>query len=314
MGTNRQVIYVIVNIVTFDSYIGSSKDYPRRWAGHRHSLRKGVHRNTRMQKAWIKHGEGAFIFNVLERVIGDEEYLRDREQHFLDTLHPTYNIMKKASGRWGTAEIAALFVSRRGIKLSPEEIAKRLAGRQPITEETRAMLSAHSKKKWRLAKARKTRLDGSPLVGVKRQLKHPDATCTECGIVIVPKPGRRFTCSDECKVARNKRRVQSGAYREERECVECEAPFTVSNRSKDTEACSKKCAALVWRREERDKRTVNGLLMCRKNLHVIEASDPRCAECYKVSNRARYHRSVADVPRRSWSHDGPRSAKRKIAG
>jgi group I intron endonuclease len=264
-----------VNVITFDSYIGSSKNYPERWAGHRRSLRDGVHRNWRIQEAWVKHGEGAFVFNVLERVVGNAGTLREREQHYLDTLHPTYNIRKRTSGIWD-ASIEALFASKRGLKISPETLAKMVEKRQPLTEETR--------------------------------------TCTECGGNLFPRPGRRFTCSDECRVARNKRHVQSGAYREERECVECEAPFTVSNRSKDTETCSKRCAALRWRRSEREERTIDGNLMCREKLHVIEAGDPRCAECYKVSNRARYHRSVADIPRRSWSHDGPRSAKRKIVG
>jgi group I intron endonuclease len=249
--TSRQCIYVIVNIVTFDSYIGSSINQTQRWSGHLTSLRSGLHGNWKLQKAWVTHGESAFVFNVLELVTGNDEYLRQREQHYIDTLDPSYNIRKKTARTWAA-----------GAELSPERLAKL-------------------------------------------------ANCTECGEKLLPKPGRRFTCSDECDKARNKRRVQSGAYREERQCAECKAPFTVSNRSKDAETCSKKCTALKWRREEREERTVDGVLMCRKNLHAIEASDPRCHECHNIEQIARYHERVKDVPRRAWSHDGPRSAQRR---
>jgi group I intron endonuclease len=393
--TNRQCIYAIVNIITFDSYIGSSKNYPQRWAGHRRSLKREVHLNGRLQKAWSKHGEGAFIFNVLERVVGDAEYLREREQHYLDTLHPTYNIRKKTSGRWDTTEIAAHFASKRGITRPPEVRAKIAAAnrfnaaerkrlgiphpkptkgkiwtaeeranssraskgknlgrvvsqssrdaisvahkarwaamsdedraslllkmqdaRQPITEEMLAQMSERTKKAWAEAAALGLRLDGTPLRPLKppkRQLKHPDATCTECGNEFKPKPGRRFTCGEECRRLREARRRKEGSYSEERICVECETKFVVMNKAKDTETCSKKCAALRWRRSEREERTVAGNLMCRKNLHVIDASDVRCLECQRIRKNEQYHISVADVPRRSWSHDGPRSAKRKIA-
>lgn len=65
-------------------YVGSSKDIYTRWSQHKHDLRRHIHGNIILQRAWDKYGEDGFIFTILEQV--DEEHLLDREQFWYDEL------------------------------------------------------------------------------------------------------------------------------------------------------------------------------------------------------------------------------------
>lgn len=49
-------------------YIGSTSMYERRIWQHKNDLKKGVHKNPKLQASWNKHGEDAFIFEILEYV------------------------------------------------------------------------------------------------------------------------------------------------------------------------------------------------------------------------------------------------------
>lgn len=96
-----KAVYKIENQKTGDIYIGSSVDYDyRRWI-HLHRLRKGNHHSAILQNSWNKHGETSFLFSVLESVNSDE-LLIEREQYYIDTLAPRYNIAKKAGSPLGT--------------------------------------------------------------------------------------------------------------------------------------------------------------------------------------------------------------------
>jgi group I intron endonuclease len=63
-------------------YIGSAVNMPVRWAGHRRSLQRGVHRNRHLQRAWNKYGEERFDFTVLEYVT--PAFLLRAEQQWID--------------------------------------------------------------------------------------------------------------------------------------------------------------------------------------------------------------------------------------
>jgi group I intron endonuclease len=49
-------------------YIGSAESYERRVWQHRNDLKRGTHKNPRLQAAWNKYGEDMFVFEVLEQV------------------------------------------------------------------------------------------------------------------------------------------------------------------------------------------------------------------------------------------------------
>lgn len=75
-------------------YIGSSVNIGKRWAAHRSYLRCDKHGNPKLQAAWHKYGETCLTLEVLEQC--SPEGLLAREQHYLDTLKPNYNIAKDA--------------------------------------------------------------------------------------------------------------------------------------------------------------------------------------------------------------------------
>jgi group I intron endonuclease len=83
-------IYKITNTATGKFYLGSSSDIPRRWRQHKHLLRQGKHHSSILQNSWAKHGEQAFVFEVVFEC--SEADLLDCEQRFLDELRPEYNV------------------------------------------------------------------------------------------------------------------------------------------------------------------------------------------------------------------------------
>jgi len=96
-------IYTIVNEVNGKSYIGSACSFRKRWATHRSDLKKGTHHSTYLQRAWNKYGEENFYFGVLEPVENKEDLVA-REQFWLDTLKPEYNISPTAGSSLGARQ------------------------------------------------------------------------------------------------------------------------------------------------------------------------------------------------------------------
>jgi|SRR5580700_4878603 group I intron endonuclease len=102
-------IYAIEQTGTSNRYIGSSKRIKSRWHQHRKLLRNGKHHSPRLQNSWSKHGEDAFAFVVVEEC--DKADLLAREQHYLDTAKPVFNVCPKAR-------------SREGSKYTPEQLER----------------------------------------------------------------------------------------------------------------------------------------------------------------------------------------------
>lgn len=96
---NNSGIYKILNWSTNKFYIGSAIRLRHRLDCHKSELRANKHRNSKLQNAWNKYGEKDFTFHVLEHC---EKYkLLEREQYYIDTLKPEYNILKIAGSRLG---------------------------------------------------------------------------------------------------------------------------------------------------------------------------------------------------------------------
>lgn len=93
MESNTSGIYKITNIVNGKFYIGSTIKIVRRKLAHFNTLKRGVHKNPKLQSSFNKHGQDNFIFEVIEYV-QDVNNLLVIEQHYLDTLQPWYNIAK----------------------------------------------------------------------------------------------------------------------------------------------------------------------------------------------------------------------------
>lgn len=93
-------IYQILNTKNGKFYIGSSKNLRKRCKTHFSNLRKNKHKNIILQQAFNKYGIEAFNFNIIEKV-EDFNNLINREQYYIDTLNPKYNINKIANSSLG---------------------------------------------------------------------------------------------------------------------------------------------------------------------------------------------------------------------
>ena len=88
-------VYKIVNEVTGDSYIGSSRDVKRRWAAHK-SPSRWKYRPNKLYQDMYKYGVDKFRFQILVPVM--PEHLKQVEQECIEMLKPTYN-NNNAKGR-----------------------------------------------------------------------------------------------------------------------------------------------------------------------------------------------------------------------
>lgn len=82
-------IYKIRHMSSDKIYIGSSCQIGVRFQQHKLRLRRGKHHSKHLQRSWNKYGEESFAFEIIEEC--DREVLKDREQHYIDTLIPEYN-------------------------------------------------------------------------------------------------------------------------------------------------------------------------------------------------------------------------------
>jgi group I intron endonuclease len=147
---NRTGVYQIINQVNNCVYIGStSQGFGTRWKRHRKQLELGTHHSKYLQRAWNKHGEGAFSFHILEFVDSKDRILQ-REQYWIDLFlrnkprTEIYNMSLVAGSRIGVSvsesSKAKISASLTGRKM-PE--SQRLARMGKIASaETRAKMSA----------------------------------------------------------------------------------------------------------------------------------------------------------------------------
>ena len=82
-------IYKIINTVTNDFYIGSSKNIKNRWAKHKSKSTWKQCPNNPMYLDFQRYGLDYFVFEILAEV--ESEKLKEKEQQFIKTFKPTYN-------------------------------------------------------------------------------------------------------------------------------------------------------------------------------------------------------------------------------
>jgi group I intron endonuclease len=75
-------IYIIVCLITWKIYIGSSGDWENRCRRHRRELLVNKRNNSKLQRAWNKYGCDNFVFELLESC--GKENLAILEQYWLD--------------------------------------------------------------------------------------------------------------------------------------------------------------------------------------------------------------------------------------
>lgn len=152
-------IYKIINVVNNKFYVGSAVDLKRRKARHFSELRTGKHNNRHLQAAWVKYGEQAFVFVVVEELSKDADLLAAEnvwlKEHVgkdycynigVDATAPTLGWSGEKSPTWGRKrtpeELAAQSWSGRTHREdSKQRIRAHLLGK-PKSAETRAKISA----------------------------------------------------------------------------------------------------------------------------------------------------------------------------
>lgn len=132
--SNESGIYRIRNTGNGKVYIGSAVNLRKRKTKHFNELSTGRHHSVKLQRAWLKHGDGNFVFEVL--LICAKDHLLFYEQRAIDafaSVQGGYNVNPTAG-------------SALGVKRSPESkeriaAAKRGKTRAPFSEEWRKAIS-----------------------------------------------------------------------------------------------------------------------------------------------------------------------------
>lgn len=127
-------IYLITNFINGKRYVGSSDDIHARWLNHKSELRRNKHGNSYLQRAWIKYGEDAFIWQIIEYVLEPADLLK-REAFWIkeyksDERAYGYNLrsIDLVTGR-------QVFTAEQRLQISLRQLGK------PRSQETKAKVS-----------------------------------------------------------------------------------------------------------------------------------------------------------------------------
>lgn len=135
-------IYAIANVLNGDFYIGSAANLYQRKLEHVGKLQKNKHRNSHLQNACNLYGANAFRFVIVEHVEVAKDLI-EREQYYIDTLNPKYNIRTVADSNLGMKHSEE---TRRKIGETKKGRPAPNRGKQH-SEETRRKISAALKGK-----------------------------------------------------------------------------------------------------------------------------------------------------------------------
>jgi len=133
-------IYVIENKANGKRYIGSTTNLRQRWRRHRTDLRGGYHGNPHLQNAWLRYGEEAFAFVILEENIPDSRLI-EQEQYWMDEYKQDGEVYNFGS---------AVEHSMKGRSPSEEtrcKLSKAARGRKHSAETRRKLSEARQGKK-----------------------------------------------------------------------------------------------------------------------------------------------------------------------
>lgn len=96
---NKSGIYSFLNLVNGKRYVGSSVNLYGRLSEHLHNFKSGKAHNKHLQAAWDKYGEDNFIYNIIE--LCPKEVRFEREQYYIDSLKPEYNLTLQVVANFG---------------------------------------------------------------------------------------------------------------------------------------------------------------------------------------------------------------------
>ena len=156
-------IYKIINVINNKFYVGSAVDFTVRKRKHWWELRRGTHRNKHLQAAWLKYGEPAFTFVIVEELPLDADVLAAEnvwlKEHVgkeycyniaTDATAPQLGMSGEKNAMWGKtfshtdeakAKIAAAAAAR--VQTEEEKVKRRKSMRgHHVAASTKAKISA----------------------------------------------------------------------------------------------------------------------------------------------------------------------------
>lgn len=150
-------VYAIRNLINGKRYIGSAVRFRRRFKDHRRGLRKGKHHCAPLLRAWVKYGEKAFVFEIIELVdSATQSALLACEQSHLDAARKgsLYNICLVAASQQGMKRSddirARMRLAAQGRKRPPsftdehrQNLSRAAKGRVRTPEHCEGLRQAH---------------------------------------------------------------------------------------------------------------------------------------------------------------------------
>lgn len=188
-------IYKIVNLINNKIYIGSAVKFYNRFHIHKHHLKIGKHHSLYLQRAYNKYGENAFEFHILEVIENPtKEKLIEREQFYLDSLKPDYNIAVIAGSNLGIKRSeetkrkqSLLKLGKPGPRLGaiiPQEMRNRISAKLKGRKQSKETISKRIKPKSDTEKAKiSIRMKGNKFRRKSEKWPHElgiKCKCREC--------------------------------------------------------------------------------------------------------------------------------------
>ena len=143
-------IYQIKNTISGKVYIGSAVRLSKRFNDHKHLLTHSKHHNIKLQRAWLKYGPKAFVFETI--LVCDPENLLMYEQRCIDgfdSVATGYNLCPVAGSILGTHRADAtkekISAAHKGRVHEGQALENMRAGRCIWTEEMKKAASLAKK-------------------------------------------------------------------------------------------------------------------------------------------------------------------------
>jgi hypothetical protein len=141
---NKSGIYRWNNLVTGSSYVGSSINLTNRLSNYYSLayLKKRVKKGSSIiNNSLLKYGYNNFSLDILEYC--EPSLLIKREQYYIDTLKPKYNILKKAGSSLGFKHSLETLLKFKERKLSPEALINLKLAKKGIVPSSPLRLINH---------------------------------------------------------------------------------------------------------------------------------------------------------------------------
>jgi hypothetical protein len=141
---NKSGIYRWNNLVTGSSYVGSSINLTNRLSNYYSLayLKKRVKKGSSIiNNSLLKYGYNNFSLDIIEYC--EPSVLIKREQYYLDTLKPKYNILKKAGSSLGFKHSLETLLKFKERKLSPEALINLKLAKKGIVPSSPLRLINH---------------------------------------------------------------------------------------------------------------------------------------------------------------------------